>query len=240
MNLLRFGSTPDADLAWSDLTFSDTGVAGALTTPWGRRAFHLPLFGEFNVANFAAATGAACLAGASIDDVIGRDRTTNGAAGAHAVRTIARTAVGGHRLCTHPRRADEGAVQCEAPRRRSYRLCVRMRRRSRSRQASVDGAGRRSGCRSCVRYERQPAFGRSCSDRGGDSVGFSSPRRAWRSNSIAAPRSVRRLNLPRKAMSSWSPEKVTSLIRRLPASVIRLVICEVVQQIFAAQSGTRS
>jgi UDP-N-acetylmuramoyl-L-alanyl-D-glutamate--2,6-diaminopimelate ligase len=71
MNLLRFGSTPDADLSWSDLTFSDTGVAGTLTTPWGRREFHLPLFGEFNVANFAAATAAACLAGASIDDVIG-------------------------------------------------------------------------------------------------------------------------------------------------------------------------
>ena len=70
INLLRFGSTPDADLSWSELTFDDAGVAGTLMTPWGRRAFRLPLFGEFNVANFAAATGAACLAGAAIDDVI--------------------------------------------------------------------------------------------------------------------------------------------------------------------------
>jgi UDP-N-acetylmuramoyl-L-alanyl-D-glutamate--2,6-diaminopimelate ligase len=71
INLLRFGSTADADLAWSDLAFDEAGIEGVLATPWGRRAFRLPLFGEFNVANFAAATAAACLAGASIDDVIG-------------------------------------------------------------------------------------------------------------------------------------------------------------------------
>jgi len=74
MNLLRFGSTSDADMAWSELAFSDSGIEGRLTTPWGHRAFRLPLFGEFNVANFAAAAGAACLAGASIDDVIDAGR----------------------------------------------------------------------------------------------------------------------------------------------------------------------
>ncbi len=71
VNLLRFGSTPDADLSWSDLAFDDAGIAGALATPWGERRFRLPLLGEFNVANFAAAAGAACLAGAAIDDVVG-------------------------------------------------------------------------------------------------------------------------------------------------------------------------
>ena len=70
INLLRFGSTPDADLSWSELMFDDAGVSGTLMTPWGRRVFRLPLFGEFNVANFVAAAGAACLAGAAIDDVI--------------------------------------------------------------------------------------------------------------------------------------------------------------------------
>ncbi len=70
IDLVRFGSTPDAELCWSDLTFDDAGIAGTLDTPWGRRAFRLPLFGEFNVANFAAATGAACLAGAPLDKVI--------------------------------------------------------------------------------------------------------------------------------------------------------------------------
>ncbi len=70
MNLLRFGSTPDADISWSDLAFDDAGISGTLSTPWGARSFRLPLFGEFNVANFAGAAAAACLAGAAIDDVI--------------------------------------------------------------------------------------------------------------------------------------------------------------------------
>lgn len=70
IELLRFGSTADADLSWTELTLDDAGIAGMLITPWGRRAFRLPLFGDFNVANFAAAAGAACLAGAAFDDVI--------------------------------------------------------------------------------------------------------------------------------------------------------------------------
>jgi len=74
LNLLRFGSTSDADLHWSDLVFDEAGVTGILTSPWGRHAFRLPLFGEFNVANFAAAAAAACLAGAAIDDVVSAAR----------------------------------------------------------------------------------------------------------------------------------------------------------------------
>jgi UDP-N-acetylmuramoyl-L-alanyl-D-glutamate--2,6-diaminopimelate ligase len=69
VNLLRFGSTPDADFSWSGLAFDDRGIGGTLSTPWGARSFRLPLYGEFNVANFAAAAAAACLAGAAIDDV---------------------------------------------------------------------------------------------------------------------------------------------------------------------------
>ena len=69
LNLLRFGSTSDADVTWSDLVFDEVGISGSLATPWGVRAFRLPLIGEFNVANFAAAAAAACLAGARIDDV---------------------------------------------------------------------------------------------------------------------------------------------------------------------------
>jgi UDP-N-acetylmuramoyl-L-alanyl-D-glutamate--2,6-diaminopimelate ligase len=69
LDLLRFGSTSDADVTWSDLVFDELGISGSLATPWGVRAFRLPLIGEFNVANFAAAAAAACLAGASIDDV---------------------------------------------------------------------------------------------------------------------------------------------------------------------------
>ncbi len=70
INLLRFGTSPGADVAWSGLVFDEVGISGVLTTPWGRRDFRLPLYGEFSVANFAAATGAACLAGASLDAVV--------------------------------------------------------------------------------------------------------------------------------------------------------------------------
>jgi UDP-N-acetylmuramoyl-L-alanyl-D-glutamate--2,6-diaminopimelate ligase len=69
-NLLRFGANAGADLSWSGLRFDDAGISGLLTTPWGRRAFRVPLFGEFAVANFAAAAAAACLAGATLDEVI--------------------------------------------------------------------------------------------------------------------------------------------------------------------------
>jgi UDP-N-acetylmuramoyl-L-alanyl-D-glutamate--2,6-diaminopimelate ligase len=70
VNILRFGTTADADLYWTDLSFDATGTTGRLMTPWGARSFRLPLLGEFNVANFAAAVAAACLAGAAFDDVI--------------------------------------------------------------------------------------------------------------------------------------------------------------------------
>jgi UDP-N-acetylmuramoyl-L-alanyl-D-glutamate--2,6-diaminopimelate ligase len=70
LEVLRFGATTEADLHWSNLSFDSDGVAGVLTTPWGRRPFRLALFGEFNVANFAAAAAAACLAGAAFDDVL--------------------------------------------------------------------------------------------------------------------------------------------------------------------------
>jgi UDP-N-acetylmuramoyl-L-alanyl-D-glutamate--2,6-diaminopimelate ligase len=70
LRLLRFGADPGADLCWSGLKFDDAGISGVLTTPWGRRTFRLPLFGEFSVANFVAATSAACLAGAPLDGAL--------------------------------------------------------------------------------------------------------------------------------------------------------------------------
>jgi UDP-N-acetylmuramoyl-L-alanyl-D-glutamate--2,6-diaminopimelate ligase len=70
LNLLRFGADTAADLSWSELKFDDAGISGLLATPWGRREFRIPLYGEFAVANFVAATAAACLAGATLDGVI--------------------------------------------------------------------------------------------------------------------------------------------------------------------------
>jgi UDP-N-acetylmuramoyl-L-alanyl-D-glutamate--2,6-diaminopimelate ligase len=70
LRLLRFGADPAADLCWSDLEFDGAGISGVLATPWGRRTFRVPLFGEFSVANFVAATGAACLAGTALDGAL--------------------------------------------------------------------------------------------------------------------------------------------------------------------------
>src|SRR5262249_39803911 len=41
LDVVRFGATTDADLHWSDLSFDADGIAGTLTTPWGRREFKL-------------------------------------------------------------------------------------------------------------------------------------------------------------------------------------------------------
>jgi UDP-N-acetylmuramoyl-L-alanyl-D-glutamate--2,6-diaminopimelate ligase len=47
-----------ADLRTSDLSYGSSGVEGQIHTPAGSTAFHLPLVGQFNVANFLAAVGA--------------------------------------------------------------------------------------------------------------------------------------------------------------------------------------
>jgi UDP-N-acetylmuramoyl-L-alanyl-D-glutamate--2,6-diaminopimelate ligase len=47
-----------ADLWTSDLIYGTSGVSGQIHTPKGSGAFHLPLVGQFNVANFLAAVGA--------------------------------------------------------------------------------------------------------------------------------------------------------------------------------------
>lgn len=54
-------STQDAsaDLWTSDIAYEPDGVKGILHTPKGEVAFHLPLVGQFNVANWLAAAGAA-------------------------------------------------------------------------------------------------------------------------------------------------------------------------------------
>jgi UDP-N-acetylmuramoyl-L-alanyl-D-glutamate--2,6-diaminopimelate ligase len=75
LELVRFGVRDGADVRWSALEFDDTGIAGILHSPWGEAPFRIPLIGEFSVANFAAAVGAACLAGAAFDGVVAAGAT---------------------------------------------------------------------------------------------------------------------------------------------------------------------
>ena len=52
-----------ADLSWEGLTFDEAGLRARLATPWGAADLQLPLFGEFALANAAAAIGALAAAG---------------------------------------------------------------------------------------------------------------------------------------------------------------------------------
>ena len=45
------------DLSWDRVSFHDDGVSARLTSPWGTEEIDLPVFGEFSLANVAAAIG---------------------------------------------------------------------------------------------------------------------------------------------------------------------------------------
>ena len=81
VNLLTYGVRARADLRWENLGFGADGVNGTLVTPWGRLPFSLPLYGEFAVANFAAALGAAVFAGCDAAALIESARTMPAAPG---------------------------------------------------------------------------------------------------------------------------------------------------------------
>ena len=55
---------------WTELSFRDDGVGGVWITPWGRRRFSLPAYGEFSVYNAACAMAACCALGDSFGDVV--------------------------------------------------------------------------------------------------------------------------------------------------------------------------
>lgn len=63
-------SNPGADLFVERADFAAGRVSGRLRTPWGSGDFLSPLSGDFNLANLAAAVGAAVLAGEQLADVL--------------------------------------------------------------------------------------------------------------------------------------------------------------------------
>lgn len=69
VDLIRYGAA-DADVVWSGLQFSATGISGRWHTPWGVREFAAPLFGEFSIANLSAALAVLCHAGFDLHDVV--------------------------------------------------------------------------------------------------------------------------------------------------------------------------
>lgn len=70
VRVLSYGLDPAADVCWSDLEFHHAGVRGRLHTLWGEADFELPLYGDFSVANAAAALAVLCHAGWPLEAVI--------------------------------------------------------------------------------------------------------------------------------------------------------------------------
>ena len=64
-------TNPEADLYTSNLNYQATGVNGILHTPVGEVKFNSPLVGQFNLANFLAATGAALYLGVDLNIIAG-------------------------------------------------------------------------------------------------------------------------------------------------------------------------
>jgi UDP-N-acetylmuramoyl-L-alanyl-D-glutamate--2,6-diaminopimelate ligase len=67
---LSFGAAPTAEIRFADVRLQATGSSFELITPFGRSQAHLPLLGEFNVQNAAAAAAACLAAGFDLDDVV--------------------------------------------------------------------------------------------------------------------------------------------------------------------------
>ncbi|MGE0625278.1 MAG: UDP-N-acetylmuramoyl-L-alanyl-D-glutamate--2,6-diaminopimelate ligase [Pseudomonadales bacterium] len=70
VRVVSYGASADADIRWSDLEFRASGVTGRIATPWGEGRFELPLYGDFSVANAAAALGVLCATGRSFPRVL--------------------------------------------------------------------------------------------------------------------------------------------------------------------------
>jgi UDP-N-acetylmuramoyl-L-alanyl-D-glutamate--2,6-diaminopimelate ligase len=64
VELIGYGFGVDAAVRISNVAFRASGIEAQFATPWGTRKLQLPLYGEFSLANVAAAIGAAGAAGA--------------------------------------------------------------------------------------------------------------------------------------------------------------------------------
>ncbi len=69
------------DLSWSRVECHDTGVRARLSSPWGTADIDLPVFGEFSLANVAAAMGVLASSGFSFRELVERARRLAGVPG---------------------------------------------------------------------------------------------------------------------------------------------------------------
>ncbi len=70
-----------ADLSWGDVEFHPAGLRARLSSPWGRARIELPAFGEFALANVAAAIAVLAASGLSFTALVEQARTLAGVPG---------------------------------------------------------------------------------------------------------------------------------------------------------------
>ena len=59
-----------AELSWGRVRFHESGASGRLASPWGTEEFDVPVFGEFSLANVAAAIGTLAAGGLSFRKLV--------------------------------------------------------------------------------------------------------------------------------------------------------------------------
>lgn len=69
------------DLSWGPVDCHDAGVSARLSSPWGSAEIDLPVFGDFSLANVAAAIGALAASGFSFPELVERARRLTGVPG---------------------------------------------------------------------------------------------------------------------------------------------------------------
>ena len=70
-----------ADLSWDKVEFRQSGLNARLSSPWGRAWIEMPVYGEFALANVAAAIGVLAAGGMSFPELVERARDLTGVPG---------------------------------------------------------------------------------------------------------------------------------------------------------------
>ena len=69
LTCITYGTAEDAEVRWIVDKYTRRGIRGKWYTKWGDADLNLPMFGEFSVANVAAAMGVALYRGYTLSDV---------------------------------------------------------------------------------------------------------------------------------------------------------------------------
>ena len=70
-----------ADLSWDEVEYHQAGLRARLSSPWGQARIEIPAFGEFALANVAAAIGVLAAGGLSFTELVEQAQTLAGVPG---------------------------------------------------------------------------------------------------------------------------------------------------------------